>query len=62
MEAEKAKKIVKAKLYNLKSVIDGMITMMDVGTISPGGAIDSMCSVVAKATDEFNEAMKIDPD
>jgi len=55
MEDESKIKAAKAKLYNLKSGIEGLITLMDSGSIAPDGALDAVCTLAAKAVEDYNK-------
>jgi hypothetical protein len=48
MNDEKLIKAAKAKLYNLKSGIEGIIQFMDSGIMSPDAGIDAAASLTAK--------------
>lgn len=50
-----AKKQQIAKLYNVRSVVDGMITAVDAGALSLDQALSTITAVLSKASEEnFN--------
>ena len=53
MTDERQQQKAKAKLYNLKSGIDGVIQMMDAGVIAPDKVGDAVGALTAKAIDEL---------
>jgi len=51
MDVKKAK----AKLYNLKSAIEGLIQMVDAGVMEPGKVPDAVASMAAKMVADNND-------
>lgn len=55
MSKEQAVKMAKAKLYNMKSGIDGLLPLLDAGILQPemlGAAVTTLCT---KAVDELDK-------
>lgn len=46
-------KAAKGKLYNLKSGIEGLITLLDTGTLEPEKAMEGVTTLAAKAFDDY---------
>jgi len=55
MDTERKIKAAKAKMYNLRSGIDGLIALLDAETLAPETAIDSCATLAAKAVKEWSE-------
>lgn len=53
MTSDEKKKIAKAKLYNLKSSIEGLVTMIDSDAIDSEQAMTGVTTVAAKVYDDF---------
>lgn len=53
MADERELKVAKAKLYNLKSGIEGIIQMMETEVIEPGTAMASAITLAEKAAADF---------
>lgn len=58
MSIEEQKRIAKAKLYNMKSAIEGLITMVDSDVMEPEAAVMGVTTLAAKAYDDFCEQAK----
>lgn len=54
-ESEAATKAAKAKMYNLRSGIEGLIQMLDAGIMSAGQAIDGAAAFTAKLVEDWNK-------
>jgi hypothetical protein len=53
MANENEVKIAKAKLYNLKSGVEGLVQMVDGGVIEPSQAMTGVITLAEKAAAEF---------
>jgi hypothetical protein len=58
MDAESERKIAIAKLYNLKSSIEGLVQMVRAGAMQGRQAMDGLALMASNGLDEFNEQVK----
>lgn len=48
-------KVAKAKLYNLKSAVEGLITMVDSSVMEPDQAMKGVVELATKMFDEYQQ-------
>lgn len=58
MADERAVKAAKAKLYNLRSSIDGIIPLLETGVLKPKQVGMSISALAAKAVDELDKHLE----
>ena len=54
-QQELEKKTAKAKMYNLKSAIEGSITMMETDIMTPRQAVEGASTLAGKMVMEFDK-------
>lgn len=58
MKDEKIEKTVKAKIYNLKSGMDGVLQLFDSGVLAPDAVGPAITSLCVRAVDELSEFLQ----
>lgn len=60
MTSQDEKKMAIAKLYNMKSVVEAMVTMIKSGAMLPAAALSHVSDLSASALLEFESKVKSD--
>ena len=60
MASEQELKQIKAKLYNLKNGVEGLMPLIDAGVLLPNQVSTAVATLSAKSIDELNDLKQTD--